>query len=42
VRLDLEERIEAELDDANEHGAGARVEFTPEGYAKVTITVSRE
>ena len=33
---------EAELDDANERGVGARIEFRPEGHAKVTITISRE
>ena len=27
---------------ANERGAGARIEFKPEGHAKVTITISRE
>jgi hypothetical protein len=48
VKLDTEERIiaaaldQAELDDANERGAGARIEFRPEGHAKVTITISRE
>ena len=48
MKLDPEERIivaaldQAELDDANERGAGARIEFKPEGYAKVTITISRE
>jgi hypothetical protein len=48
VKLDPEERIiaaaldQAELDDANERGAGARIEFKPEGDAKVTITISRE
>ena len=48
VKLDPEERIiaaaldQAELDDANERGAGARIEFRPEGHAKVTITISRE
>jgi hypothetical protein len=31
-----------ELDEANERGAGARIEFKPEGHAKVTITISRE
>ena len=45
VKLDPKERIlatpddEAELDDANERGAGAQIEFKPEGYAKVTITI---
>jgi len=33
---------QAELDDANERGAGARIEFKPEGHAKITITISRE
>jgi len=48
VKLDPEERIisaaleQAEVDDANERGAGARIEFKPEGHAKVTITSSRE
>ena len=48
VKLDPEERIvvaaldQAELDDANERGAGARIEFRPEGHTKVTITISRE
>ena len=48
MKLDPEERIieaareQAALDDANERGAGARIEFKPEGYAKVTITISRE
>ena len=45
---DPEERIiavaldEAELDDANERGADARIEFKREGHAEVTITISRE
>ena len=45
MKLDPEERFiaaaldQAELDDANERGAGARIEFKPEGYAKVTITI---
>ena len=48
MRFDPEERIiaaavdEAALEDANERGAGARIEFKPEGHAKVTITISRE
>jgi hypothetical protein len=48
VKLDPEERIiaaaleQAELDEANERGAGARIEFKREGHAKVTITISRE
>ena len=47
MRLDPEERTiaaldEAALEDANERGAGARIEFNPEGHAKVTITISRE
>jgi hypothetical protein len=48
MRLDPEEQIiaaavdEAELEDANEHGVGARIEFRREGHAKVTITISRE
>ena len=46
MKLDPEERIIAsalgqpELDEANECGAGARIEFNPEGHAKVTITIS--
>jgi hypothetical protein len=48
VKLDPEERIiaatldETELDDANAHGARARIEFMREGHAQVTITISRE
>ena len=48
MKLDPEEQIiaaaldQAELDDANERGAGARIEFRPEGHAKVTITICRE
>jgi hypothetical protein len=48
VKPDPEERIlatlddEVELDDANERGAGARIEFMREGHAKVTITISRQ
>ena len=48
MKLDPEERIiaaaldQAELDDANERVAGARIEFNREGGAKVTITISRE
>ena len=48
VKLDPEEQIiaaaldQAEPDDANERGAGARIEFKREGHAKVTITISRE
>jgi hypothetical protein len=46
VKLDPEERIialeQSELDDANERGAGARIEFKREGHAEVTITISRE
>ena len=48
MRLDPEEQIiaaavdEAELDEANERGVGARIEFRREGHAKVTITISRE
>jgi len=48
VKLDPEERIvaaalnQAELDDATERGAGARIEFKREGHARVTITISRE
>ena len=48
VTLDPKDRIlatpddEAELDDANERGAGAQIEFMREGHAKVTITISRQ
>ena len=48
VKLDPEERIiavaldQAELDDANERGARARIEFKSEGHARVTITISRQ
>ena len=48
MKLDPDERIIAaaldqpELDDANERGAGARIEFKREGHAKVTITIFRE
>ena len=48
MKLDPEEQIitaaldQSELDDANERGAGARIEFKREGHAKVTITISRE
>ena len=44
MKRDPEEWIfdQAELDDANAHGTGARIEFKPEGYATVTITISRE
>jgi len=48
VKLDSEERIitaaldEADLDDANERGAGARIELKRQGHAKVTITISRK
>jgi hypothetical protein len=48
VKLDPEEQIiaaaldRAALEDANERGAGAQIEFLREGYAKVTITISRE
>jgi hypothetical protein len=47
VKLDPEEQIiaaaleQAELHNANERGAGARIEFKREGHAKVTITISR-
>ena len=47
-KLDADERItadaleQAEVEEANERGAGAWIEFTPEGSAKVTITISRE
>ena len=42
MKLDPEELViaaaldRAELEDANERGAGARIEFNPEGHAKVT------
>ena len=48
MKLDPEERIiaaalnQAELDDANERGPGARIEFKQEGQAKVTNAMSRE
>jgi hypothetical protein len=48
VKQDPEERViataleQAELDDANERGAAARIEFKPEGHARVSITISRE
>jgi hypothetical protein len=47
VKLDPEEQIIAALDqvtleEASERGAGAQIEFLREGYAKVTITISRE
>ena len=48
MKLDPEEQIiaaaldQAELDDANERGVGAQIEFRREGHAKVTITISRE
>jgi hypothetical protein len=48
VKLDPEERViaatldEAELDDTNDRGARARIEFMRKGNAKVTITISRE
>jgi hypothetical protein len=29
------------LDDANERGVGARIEFRREGHARVTMTISR-
>ena len=48
MKLDPEEQViaaaldQAELEEANERGAGARIEFKREGHAKVTITISRE
>ena len=48
MKRDPEERIiasaldQAELGEANERGAGARIEFKRDGHAKVTITISRE
>ena len=48
MKLDPEDWViaaaldQAELEDANERGAAARIEFKPEGHAKVTITISRE
>ena len=47
MKLDPEEQIiaaaldQAELDDANERGVGARIEFGREGHARVTMTISR-
>jgi hypothetical protein len=47
MKLDPEEQIIAaaleqeELDDANERGVGARIEFRREGHARVTMTISR-
>ena len=32
---------QTELDDANERGVGARIEFRREGHARVTMTISR-
>ena len=48
MKLDPEEQViaeameQADVEDANRRGASARIEFRPEGYAKVTITISRE
>lgn len=48
MKFDPEERViaaaldEAELEVANEYGAGALVEFKPEGHVEVTITISRQ
>jgi hypothetical protein len=48
MKLDPEEEVIAaaldqdELDEANERGVGARIEFRREGHAKVTLTISRE
>ena len=48
MKLDPEDWViaaaldQAELEDANERGAAARIEFKPDGHAKVTITISRE
>ena len=47
MKLDPEEQIiaaafeQAELDDANERGVEARIEFGKEGHARVTMTISR-
>ena len=47
MKLDPEEQIiaaaldQAELDDANERGVGARIEFRRKGDARVTMTISR-
>lgn len=47
VKLDPEERIiaaaldQAALDEANERGAQAHIAFLRDGYAEVTITISR-
>ena len=46
MKLDPEEQViaaaldQAELEEANERGAGARIEFKRQGHAKVTITIS--
>jgi len=48
VKLDPEEQViaasieQAELDDANERGARARIEFKRGGDAEVTIIISRQ
>ena len=48
MKLDPEEWVfdaaleQAGLEDANVRGAGAWIEFKPDGRAKVTITISRE
>jgi hypothetical protein len=48
MKLDPDEEVIAaaldqeELDDANERGVGARIEFRREGHARVTMTISRE
>ena len=48
MKLDPEEWViaaaldRAELEDAHDRGASARIEFKPEGRAKVNITTSRE
>ena len=48
MKLDPEELViaaalnQAGLEDANVRGAAARIEFKPDGHAKVTITISRE
>jgi hypothetical protein len=48
MKLDPEEEIiaaaldQAALEEANERGVAARVEFRREGHATVTITISRQ
>jgi hypothetical protein len=48
MKLDPEDQIiaaaldQATFEEANERGVAARIEFPHEGYAKVTMTISRE